>query len=166
MLDLGFDINTQNNQKCTPLHLACFNGQDVVVHELLESGADTNIPNENGWTSLHHAAASTHGALCLELLVNSGADVNVQNNEGTTPLHMTAVHGRFTRSQTLLHSGAKADYWTTKETVLCMLQLGMAMNCSCPLFWRLALIQLGMALVEDCLFIWLPFMDMLILVEN
>ena len=109
LLDMGFDINTQNFQKCTPLHLACFNGQDVVVHELLESGANPNIPNENGCTSLHHAAASTHGALCLELLVNSGADVNVQNNEGTTPLHMTAVHGRFTRSQTLLHSGAKAD---------------------------------------------------------
>ena len=109
LLDLGFDINTQNAQKCTPLHLACFNGQDVVVHELLESGADANIPNENGWTSLHHAAASTHGALCLELLVNSGADVNVQNHEGTTPLHMTAVHGRFTRSQTLLNNGAKAE---------------------------------------------------------
>ena len=109
LLDMGFDINTQNAQKSTPLHLACFNGQDVVVHELLEHGADTNIPNENGSTSLHHAAASTHGALCLELLVSSGADVNVKNNDGITPLHMTAVHGRFTRSQTLLHNGALAE---------------------------------------------------------
>nr|CAB3221774.1 zinc finger protein LOC723799 [Phallusia mammillata] len=109
LLDLGFDINTQNNQKCTPLHLACFNGQDVVVHELLQAGADPNISNDQGCNSLHHAAASTHGALCLELLVNSGANVNVQNKDGKTPLHMTAVHGRFTRSQALLQGGARAD---------------------------------------------------------
>lgn len=62
----------------TALHIACYNGQDSVVNELIDYGANVNQPNNNGFTPLHFAAASTHGALCLELLVNNGADVNIQ----------------------------------------------------------------------------------------
>ena len=29
-------------------------------------------------TPLHYAAAATHGAICLELLVSQGADINVK----------------------------------------------------------------------------------------
>lgn len=62
----------------TALHVACFNGQDAVVSELIDHGANVSQPNNKGFTPLHFAAASTHGALCLEFLVNNGADVNVQ----------------------------------------------------------------------------------------
>lgn len=58
--------------------MACFNGQDAVVSELIDHGANVSQPNNKGFTPLHFAAASTHGALCLEFLVNNGADVNVQ----------------------------------------------------------------------------------------
>jgi len=34
-----------------------------------------------------------------------GADINVQSEDGRTPLHMTAIHGRFTRSKTLIDHG-------------------------------------------------------------
>lgn len=61
----------------TALHIACYNGQDSVVNELIDYGANVNQPNNNGFTPLHFAAASTHGALCLELLVNNGADVSI-----------------------------------------------------------------------------------------
>lgn len=69
------EINVYGN---TALHLACYNGQDAVVNELTDYGANVNQPNNSGFTPLHFAAASTHGALCLELLVNNGADVNIQ----------------------------------------------------------------------------------------
>lgn len=49
-----------------------------MVSELIDYGANVSQPNNKGFTPLHFAAASTHGALCLEFLVNSGADVNVQ----------------------------------------------------------------------------------------
>lgn len=65
----------------TALHVACFNGQDAVVSELIDYGANVSQPNNKGFTPLHFAAASTHGALCLEFLVNNGADVNVQVGE-------------------------------------------------------------------------------------
>lgn len=50
----------------------------MVASELIDCGANVSQPNNKGFTPLHFAAASTHGALCLEFLVNNGADVNVQ----------------------------------------------------------------------------------------
>uniref|UniRef100_A0A8B9C696 Ankyrin repeat domain 44 n=1 Tax=Anser brachyrhynchus TaxID=132585 RepID=A0A8B9C696_9AVES len=102
-------IDEMNIYGNTALHIACYNGQDSVVNELIDYGANVNQPNNNGFTPLHFAAASTHGALCLELLVNNGADVNIQSKDGKSPLHMTAVHGRFTRSQTLIQNGGEID---------------------------------------------------------
>uniref|UniRef100_A0A3B3CHE1 Ankyrin repeat domain 44 n=1 Tax=Oryzias melastigma TaxID=30732 RepID=A0A3B3CHE1_ORYME len=93
----------------TALHVACFNGQDAVVSELIDYGANVSQPNNKGFTPLHFAAASTHGALCLEFLVNNGADINIQSRDGKSPLHMTAVHGRFTRSQTLIQNGGEIN---------------------------------------------------------
>uniref|UniRef100_A0A3B5A7V4 Ankyrin repeat domain 44 n=1 Tax=Stegastes partitus TaxID=144197 RepID=A0A3B5A7V4_9TELE len=93
----------------TALHVACFNGKDAVVSELIDYGANVSQPNNKGFTPLHFAATSTHGALCLEFLVNNDADVNVQSRDGKSPLHMTAVHGRFTRSQTLIQNGGEID---------------------------------------------------------
>lgn len=60
------------------MHVACYNGQDVVVNELIECGANVNQVNEKGFAPLHFTAASRHGALCLELLVGNGADVNIK----------------------------------------------------------------------------------------
>lgn len=74
-------MNEPNAYGNTPLHVACYNGQDVVVNELIDCGANVNQMNEKGFTPLHFAAASTHGALCLELLVCNGADVNMKVGE-------------------------------------------------------------------------------------
>uniref|UniRef100_A0A8C2X8N2 Ankyrin repeat domain 28 n=1 Tax=Cyclopterus lumpus TaxID=8103 RepID=A0A8C2X8N2_CYCLU len=109
LLDLGVDINEPNAYGNTPLHVACYNGQDVVVNELIECGANVNQVNEKGFAPLHFTAASRHGALCLELLVCNGADVNIKSKDGKTPLHMTAIHGRFSRSQAIIENGAEID---------------------------------------------------------
>ena len=63
--------------------MACYNGQDVVVNELIECRANVNQVNEKGFAPLHFTAASRHGALCLELLVCNGADVNIKVSEPT-----------------------------------------------------------------------------------
>uniref|UniRef100_A0AAQ4QD78 Ankyrin repeat domain 44 n=1 Tax=Gasterosteus aculeatus aculeatus TaxID=481459 RepID=A0AAQ4QD78_GASAC len=106
---LNLTIDECNAFGNTALHVACYNGQDAVVSELIDYGANVGQANNKGFTPLHFAAASTHGALCLEFLVNNGADVNAQSRDGKSPLHMTAVHGRFTRSQTLIQNGGEID---------------------------------------------------------
>lgn len=75
--------------------MACYNGQDVVVNELIECGANINQVNEKGFAPLHFTAASRHGALCLELLLCNGADVNIRVSRDvtlTTWLLLTLEH--------------------------------------------------------------------------
>lgn len=43
------------------------------------------------------------------MLLHAGLRINVQSADGRTPLHMTAIHGRFTRSKSLLDAGAMPD---------------------------------------------------------
>lgn len=47
-LFLSAQVNEGNAYGNTPLHLACYNGQDVVVGELIEAGSDVNQ------VSVHH----------------------------------------------------------------------------------------------------------------
>ncbi|XP_016099177.1 serine/threonine-protein phosphatase 6 regulatory ankyrin repeat subunit A-like [Sinocyclocheilus grahami] len=90
------EIKEPNAYGNSALHLACFNGQDVVVSELMEAGADVNQVNEKGFSPLHFTAASRQGALCLELLIANGANINSKVKIHTTSrlLHhnMTALH--------------------------------------------------------------------------
>ena len=98
-------VDAPNAFNCTALHVACNNGQDVVVDTLLHYRVDYNALNNKGQTPLHYAAFSPHGALCMELLVKAGADPNIQDCDGHTPLHMTAIHGFYLRTETLINHG-------------------------------------------------------------
>lgn len=43
LLPAATRINTTNNQGLTPLMLACINGDEDMVHILLDAGADINV---------------------------------------------------------------------------------------------------------------------------
>jgi ankyrin repeat protein len=96
LLQLGLDVDAQDNDGMTPLLLASqrsswdvsdFAGKsDAVVQLLLEHGANVNVWNKNGERALH--LASQHGRPnIMELLLKFGADVDAQDNNGMTPLH-------------------------------------------------------------------------------
>ena len=107
-----------NFHGCTALHVACNNGQDTVVDVLLQYNVSLNALNNKGQTPLHYAAFSHHGALCMELLVKAGADPNVQDLEGRTPLHMTALHGFYLRTETLISHGQSVLCAGPRKSVL------------------------------------------------
>ncbi|CAG9861443.1 unnamed protein product [Phyllotreta striolata] len=109
LLNSGADVNAQNVYGNTPLHIACLNGHLGICQDLVASGANLEATNFRGQTPLHIAAASTHGMDCLMYLLRQNVDLNCQSLDGRTPLHMTAIHGRFTRSKTLIDSGAQID---------------------------------------------------------
>lgn len=105
LLSSGAQVDMQNAYGNTALHIACLNGHLSVCQVLISFGADVEAINYRGQTPLHIAAASTHGNDCLNYLVNQKVNINKQSLEGRTPLHMTAIHGRFTRSKTLIDCG-------------------------------------------------------------
>lgn len=105
LLNAGADRDAQNTYGNTPLHIACLNGQQLVCQDLINAGADPEAVNFQGQTPLHISAASAHGSECMMYLLSQKVDVNRKSLDGRTPLHMTAIHGKFTRSTSLIDHG-------------------------------------------------------------
>ena len=103
----GVDVNVVNSRCQTPLWFACYDGQEHLVHILLDKGADRNIAHKNGNSSLH---AALHGFCSIEIIqaLNShGAHVNPVNNIGETPLVLACKTAQKESVSILLK--AKAD---------------------------------------------------------
>lgn len=135
-------MNEPNAYGNTPLHVACYNGQDVVVNELIDCGANVNQVNEKGFTPLHFAAASTHGALCLELLVCNGADVNIKVGVSKAILSHLKILYIFIRCSFFkntcfdnmkrfpLINGVFEKYYSRNEPVCCFKKLDLNLETS------------------------------------
>ena len=74
----------------TILSWASQKGDDTTVAELLACGADPNITDSLGRSSLHHAALGS-SEKCLRLLLASKAELEVEDPDGWTPLVYAAL---------------------------------------------------------------------------
>ena len=59
---------------------------------IMERAEDKNPKNEQGWTSLHHAAAAGHLEIC-KLICKNTSNLNPRTDVGMTPLHEAAMEG-------------------------------------------------------------------------
>ena len=73
----------------------------------LEQGANINVRNKYGNTSLYLAVGGGHFSVA-EFLVKQGAEINTTNNSGYTPLH-EASFGKYAMASLLLEHGAEVD---------------------------------------------------------
>jgi len=137
-LHLGAMVNEPDNQNCmiTPLLLAIDNNCNSIVKDLLENGANANLPQSNGTTPLMMAAQRDNlenvklliqygaeinavneddmqGALVIaenwdviRFLVQSGADLEIRDDWGQTPLAIAARIGDEKKAEILLELGA------------------------------------------------------------
>ena len=92
LLDLGADINNQDDLLDTPLILAVLGGHVEFARMLLERGAVIDAREICGKTALHWAV---HFRLiqAVQLLLDHGADVNVRDNDGNTPSKLASMNG-------------------------------------------------------------------------
>jgi ankyrin repeat protein len=77
-----------------------------VVELLLAAGADVNLADVGGYTTLHGAAMRPEPEF-LQALLAKGADVSAQTRTGETPLHYAALLGTPATVKLLLEKGAK-----------------------------------------------------------
>ena len=98
LVECGADVNARGRYGAAPLCYALW-GQGPnftnleLVRWLLNHGADPNVRDEDGETSLH--AALRFGMLEMaRLLVEHGASVKVKDGKGRTPLHYVSGEQR------------------------------------------------------------------------
>ncbi|KAL8734764.1 MAG: hypothetical protein Q9181_003071 [Wetmoreana brouardii] len=90
----GENINATGYGGKTALQICCGNCslQETVTY-LLERGADPNIQDETGNTTLHRAASTLPAPLLTRLLLAAGASAAIRNFKGQTPMLAAARDG-------------------------------------------------------------------------
>ena len=87
------------------LFSAARTGDSALVENLLDRGADANVPNENGWTPLM-AASFSNEPDAAALLLSREADIDARENEGRTAFDIAASAGSDSGMDILLQAGA------------------------------------------------------------
>ena len=85
-VNAGVDVDLQDKDGLTPLHLASFYGKIEVASLLIKHKANVNAKDKNGRTPLHGASFSGTTEL-VSFLIKHKANVNVKDKDGRTPLH-------------------------------------------------------------------------------
>jgi len=92
LVKYGADVNYRHKMgEFTALMFPVKTNGTKAVSALLMHGADPNLSDHKGWTSLHHAATMTYtkdNSDVVRLLLENGADPNLKNNKDKTPIGM------------------------------------------------------------------------------
>ncbi|AWP12392.1 putative E3 ubiquitin-protein ligase XIAP [Scophthalmus maximus] len=108
LLDLGVEVNLEDDALWTPLHIAASAGREDIVRSLISKGAQLNSVNQNGCTPLHYAASKDRYEIAL-LLLENGADPNATDKYESTPLHRASTKGNYRLIQLLLKQSASTN---------------------------------------------------------
>ena len=94
MLAFGARIDPvqTDHQGCTSLHFAASGGSTEAIRLRLNSGANVNAVDTNGWTPLHWACRNGSES-AVQFLVDSGAMLQSQDKQGFTPFDVAAICG-------------------------------------------------------------------------
>ncbi|KAN0131543.1 Ankyrin repeat-containing domain protein [Lactarius tabidus] len=110
LLERGADVNAQDKDHGTPLHLASSLGILEIARLLLDHGATANVENIHGQTPLHLVSQgelfSHENPDVAQLFLELGLKVNARDKDLTTPLHFACSHGNFETALLLLDHGA------------------------------------------------------------
>ena len=117
LINRGANINAvTNDEKLTPLMLACKNKNVSVVNCLLQNGANVVLTSDNGWTALHFVVDEFNDSSeILRSLLNNGADVNARSIDNETPLMVASQSSDVETVTLLIEQGAYVDLQDEKD---------------------------------------------------
>ena len=99
IIDYGADVNATDKDNYIALMKACAIGHVDAIHVLLKTGADTNIVDTKGHTSLMCAVGRDCSKEVLQAIIDHGTDVNATDKDNETALmrscckrHVDAIH--------------------------------------------------------------------------
>lgn len=109
LVEAGAEINQTRADGATALMVSCYNNEHPdVFDQLLQLGADINIPKNDGSTLLFNAIDGSNEEISLKL-IESGANVNACRNDGWSPLIMAALKSSGKIAAKLIEKGADVE---------------------------------------------------------
>ncbi|XP_047596690.1 85/88 kDa calcium-independent phospholipase A2 isoform X2 [Lutra lutra] len=102
--------NRENEEGCTPLHLACRKGDGEILVELVQyCHAQMDVTDNNGETAFHYAVQGDNAQVLQLLGKNASTGLNRVNNQGQTPLHLACQMGKQEMVRVLLLCNARCN---------------------------------------------------------
>lgn len=108
LISKGADINTETDERATPLILAAANNRISAVEALLDYKPELNVITSRYETPLLIAVKNGYIEVA-EMLIRAGADIDLADNNGATPLHYAAIYGYIYTTDMLLYYEASVD---------------------------------------------------------
>ena len=99
------NVNAANKKGETALLLACLSAQARTVNLLLQEGADPNISDTRGYTSLHAAVYGCCGNETLQEIINHEVQLDCQDNHGKTALMLACSYRQQDSVRILMKAG-------------------------------------------------------------
>lgn len=84
------NVHTRGFEGETPLKIAVVRDDVRIVTDLLDAGADPNLPGEDDYTPVHHAASHGHLEI-IGLLLSHGALTTLVDIDGRTPADIARI---------------------------------------------------------------------------
>ena len=121
----GASVNykIEDNSK-TPLHFACdkeyvCSDNTSIVRELISSGADINVQDDEGQAPIHFACTSENMEI-IECLLENNVDVDVADIDDETPLVRACYAQNFELMKLLVNYGCRFDYPNNVPLSMCV----------------------------------------------
>ena len=105
LIVLGANLDWQDEEGWTALHLCANFNHPEILGILIDAGADLNIQDTAGRTALHRCASWNHPGI-VRMLIDAGADLNIQDTAGWTALYLCAIWNRLGIARMLIDAGA------------------------------------------------------------
>ncbi len=95
LVQLGANVNLQDDEGNTPVHVAALCGREEVTLVLINTfKCDINLRGHLGRSLLHCACRGSSLSLIRVLILEHQADIHFQDDDQNTPLHIAALYGR------------------------------------------------------------------------
>lgn len=91
LLEVGLDVNEEDDDGYSALHFAALNGSVKVAKTLLKYGANPSLQNVTSWTPLYLAASKDRREI-VQLFIDHGVDLPNFDENGWTSMHIAAKY--------------------------------------------------------------------------
>ena len=108
IISSGVDVDAQDYERSTALHVATTEGHLQTAQALVMAGASIDIRDYNGYTPLYLAARADNLRI-VQMLASHGADTDAKDENGFTPLHVAAFDGNTEVARELIRLGANVN---------------------------------------------------------